>query len=148
MTGVTLYTESGSTCFGTAIATSRVDMKTETRGRVFLLDDDELIVSMLARALAGEGYEVRFETDPRGVAEKIRSFSADVVLLDINLPGANGIDLLREFLAQDVARLVVMLSSDSDPKTVVTAFKLGAADYLVKPFELDEVKKAVREAIE
>ena len=59
-----------------------------SRGRVFLLDDDELIVSMLARALTREGYEVQAETVPDGVVKKIRLFTPDVVLLDIKLPAA------------------------------------------------------------
>jgi DNA-binding NtrC family response regulator len=118
------------------------------RGRVFLLDDDELIVSMLARALTREGYEVQAESDPVGVVEKVRAFGPDVVLLDIKLPGASGLELLPEIVADGVARNVIMLTSDDTAETAVKAMKLGAADYLTKPFNLDEVKIVVRNAIE
>ncbi|MBI5509061.1 MAG: sigma-54-dependent Fis family transcriptional regulator [Deltaproteobacteria bacterium] len=114
-----------------------------TRGRVFLLDDDDLIVSMLARALSGEGYEVRPETDPEGAVDKIRQFSPDVVLLDIKMPGASGMEILKEITGQAPGTQVVMLTSDDSANTAVTAMKLGAVDYLTKPFDIDEVKIVV-----
>ena len=119
-----------------------------SKGRVFLLDDDELIVSMLARALTREGYEVQAETVPDGVVKKIRVFAPDVVLLDIKLPGASGLDLLPEIVADGVARNVIMLTSDDTAETAVKAMKLGAVDYLTKPFNLDEVKIVVSNVVE
>ncbi len=115
----------------------------KTKGRIFLLDDDELIVSMLERALKGDGYEVRAQSDPEGVLDKIRTFSPDVVLLDIKLPGRDGIDILGEIVGQGIPTQVVMLTSDDTAETAVKAMKIGAADYLTKPFNLDEVKIVV-----
>jgi DNA-binding NtrC family response regulator len=115
----------------------------KTRGKIFLLDDDELIVSMLDRALKGDGYEVRAESDPEGVLDKIRAFSPDVVLLDIKLPGRDGIDILGEIVGKGGHTKVVMLTSDDTAETAVKAMKLGAADYLTKPFNLDEVRIVV-----
>jgi DNA-binding NtrC family response regulator len=120
----------------------------KTKGRVFLLDDDELIVSMLTRALRREGYQVQAETDPHGVLDKVRAFAPEIVLLDIKLPGASGLDLLRDIVDQSIARQVVMLTSDDSAETAVTAMKLGAADYLTKPFDLEEVKIVVGNVIE
>ena len=116
--------------------------------RVFLLDDDELIVSMLARALTREGYEVEAESDPGGVLEKIRRFAPDVVLLDIKLPGTSGLELLPAIIADGIARNVIMLTSDDTAETAVKAMKLGAVDYLTKPFNLDEVKIVVSNVVE
>jgi DNA-binding NtrC family response regulator len=115
----------------------------KAKGKVFLLDDDELIVSMLERALRGDGYDVRAESDPEGVLDRIRAFSPDVVLLDIKLPGRDGIDILGEIVGQGGRTQVVMLTSDDTAETAVKAMKLGAADYLTKPFNLDEVKIVV-----
>ena len=114
-----------------------------SKGKVFLLDDDELIVSMLERALRGDGYDVRAESDPEGVLDKIRAFSPDVMLLDIKLPGRDGIDVLGEIVMQGIPTQVVMLTSDDTADTAVKAMKIGAADYLTKPFNLDEVKIVV-----
>lgn len=83
-----------------------------SRGKVFLLDDDELIVSMLARALASDGYEVQAEVDPEGVVEKIRAFGPDVTLLDVRLPGASGLDILSAIGSRGLPTRVVMLTSD------------------------------------
>jgi DNA-binding NtrC family response regulator len=115
----------------------------KTKGKVFLLDDDGLIVSMLERALRGDGYDVRAESDPEGVLDRIRAFSPDVVLLDIKLPGRDGIDILGEIVGQGIPTQVVMLTSDDTAETAVKAMKVGAADYLTKPFNLDEVKIVV-----
>ena len=115
----------------------------KSKGKVFLLDDDDLIVSMLERALRGDGYDVRAESDPEGVLDRIRAFSPDIVLLDIKLPGRDGIDILGEIVGQGVPTQVVMLTSDDTAETAVKAMKLGAADYLTKPFNLDEVKIVV-----
>ncbi|MHB1024576.1 MAG: sigma-54-dependent transcriptional regulator [Desulfobacteria bacterium] len=115
----------------------------KVKGRVFLLDDDELIVSMLERALRADGYDVRAESDPDGVLDKIRTFAPDVVLLDVKLPGRDGIDILGEIVGQRIPTQVVMLTSDDTAETAVKAMKVGAADYLTKPFNLDEVKIVV-----
>ena len=120
----------------------------KAKGKVFLLDDDELIVSMLERALKGDGYDVRAESDPEGVLDRIRAFSPDIVLLDINLPGRDGIDILAEIVGRGDRTQVVMLTSDDTAETAVKAMKVGAADYLTKPFNLDEVKIVVGRIIE
>jgi DNA-binding NtrC family response regulator len=120
----------------------------KTKGKIFLLDDDDLIVSMLERALRGDGYDVRAESDPEGVLDGIRAFSPDVVLLDIKLPGRDGIDILGEIVGQGIPTQVVMLTSDDTAETAVKAMKVGAADYLTKPFNLDEVKIVVEQTID
>jgi len=120
----------------------------KAKGRVFLLDDDDLIVSMLARALKGEGYDVHPETDPNEAVDKIRSFSPDVVMLDLKLPGKSGMDILKEILERGIAAQVIMLTSDDTAETAVRAMKLGAADYLTKPFDMDEVKLVIASIME
>ncbi len=118
------------------------------RGRVFLLDDEDLVVSMLARALEGDGYEVQAQTDAGGAVDRIRSWSPDVTLLDIRLPGRSGIDILGEVVAAGIDTQVVMLTSDDTAETAVKAMKLGAADYLTKPFDLDEVRIVINGLVE
>ncbi|MFN7965071.1 MAG: sigma-54 dependent transcriptional regulator [Acidobacteriota bacterium] len=118
------------------------------RARILVVDDDDLIVSMLARVLRGDGYEVRTESDPAGVVEAARVFAPDVMLLDIKLPGRSGIELLEEVVAQGLARQVVMLTADDSAETAVKAMKLGAADYLTKPFNLEEVQLVIAAAVE
>jgi DNA-binding NtrC family response regulator len=116
-------------------------------GKIYLVDDDELIVSMLLRALEKEGYEVRSETRGEDLVEKIRLWHPDVILLDINLPGRSGMDTLSDLKNTGLDMEVVMLTADDTAETAVRAMKIGAWDYLTKPFNMDEVKIVVGNAL-
>ncbi len=109
------------------------------KGKIFLVDDDELIVMMLSRALKLDGYEVYSDTGSGEVMDKISSRVPDIIMLDINMPGINGIDMLQEIKTKLSAE-VVMLTADETAESAVKAMKLGAADYITKPFSMDEVK--------
>jgi len=117
-------------------------------GKIFVLDDDKLIVMMLERALKKSGYTVKYETTVGDIIDKIKSFSPDVLLLDVNLPEKSGIDILREIKEEGIPAQVVMLTSDNSAETAVKAIKMGAVDYLTKPFNMEEVKIVINNLIE
>lgn len=119
-----------------------------SRGRIFVVDDDELIVTMLTRSFKKEKYDVESTHDPEGVIERIRGWSPDVVFLDISLPGKTGIDILRELKERDVDSQVIMLTADDSAESAVKAMKLGAVDYVTKPFNIEEVKLVLANVIE
>jgi len=118
------------------------------KGKVFLLDDDGLIVSVLSRALKKEGYEVHEEIETEDVVSKIKSWNPDILLLDISMPGRDGMDILKEIKAGEIPTQVVMLTADDTAETAVKAMKIGAVDYLTKPFNTDEVKLVLSNIIE
>ncbi|HTR45006.1 MAG TPA: sigma-54 dependent transcriptional regulator [Thermodesulfovibrionales bacterium] len=119
------------------------------KGKIFLIDDDGIIVSMLSRALKSEGYEVRGEsTQFDGIVESVRAWFPDVVLLDVNLPRTSGVDILSAIRGLDLNTQVIMLTSDDNLETAVKCMKLGAADYLTKPFNIDEVKIVIGNIVE
>ncbi len=120
----------------------------KSKGKVFLLDDDELILSMLSRVLKKEGYEVQSENDTQDVVSKINSWSPDVVMLDIRLPKQSGIDILQEIKSNVINTQVIMLTADDTAETAVKAMKLGAVDYLTKPFNTEEIKIVINNIIE
>lgn len=120
----------------------------KSRGRIYLVDDDELILTMLSRVLERERYEVRAAAGGSDLLENIRSWHPDVVLLDINLPGQSGMDVLKELKNDGLALEVIMLTADDTAETAVKAMKIGAWDYLTKPFNMDEVTIVVANAIE
>jgi DNA-binding NtrC family response regulator len=120
----------------------------KTKGKVFLLDDEELIVSVLAKSLKREGYEVYPETETDGVIEKLKSWAPDVLMMDIRMPDRNGIDILEEIKDSQIETQVVMLTADDAVETAVKAMKLGAVDYLTKPFNTDEVKIVIGNIIQ
>ena len=119
------------------------------KGRIFLLDDDELISSMLERSLKKEGYDVQSETGTEDVINKISSWSPDLVLLDIHLDESkSGLDILKEMKEEEISAQVVMLTADDSAESAITAMKRGAADYLTKPFNMAEVKIVIKNIIE
>ena len=116
--------------------------------KILLVDDDELIVATLTRILKSEGYDVRAETTPDRVESIVRSWSPAVVLLDVRLPGRSGIEVLEDIVRGEGRPPVVMLTADDTAESAVKAMKLGAADYLTKPFNIDEVKIVLRNIVE
>lgn len=120
----------------------------KSKGKIFMLDDDELILSMLSRVLEKEGYEVRTESGTDDIVNKVMAWSPDVMLLDIRLPGQTGIDILQEIRGRGVDLQVIMLTADDTAETAVKAMKLGAADYLTKPFNKEEVSIVINNVME
>ena len=120
----------------------------KAKGKIFLLDDEELIASMLARSLKKEGYQVHMETKTDDVINKIKASDPDIVILDIAMPERDGIDILQEIISDKIETQVVMLTADDSAETAVRAMKLGAVDYLTKPFNTEEVKIVLRKLME
>jgi DNA-binding NtrC family response regulator len=120
----------------------------KTKQRIYLVDDDELIISLLSRVLKGSGYEVRTANNADGIVDKIKAWSPAVVLLDIRIADKSGIDVLKDIVDRAIATQVVMLTADDTAETAVKAMKLGAADYLTKPFNVDEVTIVLSHIIE
>jgi DNA-binding NtrC family response regulator len=120
----------------------------KNKQRIYLVDDDELIISMLSRVLKNGGYEVRTANTADGIVSKIKSWSPAVVLLDIRIADKSGIDVLKDIVDQAITTQVVMLTADDTAETAVKAMKLGAADYLTKPFNVDEVTIVLNNIIE
>lgn len=111
------------------------------KGRIFLLDDDELIISMLSRALHKEGYETHMLTTSSKAVETICSWQPHALLLDVDLgEGANGLDILEMLQAENIDFPIIMLTADDSAESAIRAMRYGAADYLNKPFNIEEVK--------
>ncbi len=117
-------------------------------GRILLLDDDELITTMLSRALERAGHEVKVEHRAEGCVEKLKKWNADLFFLDIALPDGDGLEILGEVKNECPEIPVVMLTADDTAETAIKAMKLGAVDYITKPFSVDEVKIIVSQILE
>jgi two-component system response regulator MtrA len=111
--------------------------------RVLVVDDDSALAEMLGIVLRGEGFETSFVYDGSTALETFRRIKPDVVLLDLMLPGMNGIDVCRALRAESGVP-IVMLTAKSDTVDVVLGLESGADDYVIKPFKPKELVARVR----
>jgi two-component system copper resistance phosphate regulon response regulator CusR len=107
--------------------------------RVLVVEDEVRIRSFLARAFAAEGFIVETAADGERGLELAREGHYDLAILDLLLPGRDGLDVLRELHLVQPQLPVVILSARGDITTKLRGFALGAVDYLAKPFSLDEL---------
>jgi len=111
--------------------------------RVLVVDDDAALAEMLTIVLRGEGFEPFHVADGTQALTAVREIRPDLVLLDLMLPGMNGIDVCR-VLRQDSGVPIVMLTAKSDTVDVVLGLESGADDYMVKPFKPKELVARIR----
>ena len=113
------------------------------RGRVLVVDDDAALAEMLTIVLRNEGFDSRVcAVGDRALAD-FRDYRPDVVLLDLMLPGKDGIDVCKEIRAESGVP-IVMLTAKSDTIDVVVGLESGADDYVVKPFKPKELVARIR----
>jgi len=117
-----------------------------TRGRILVVDDDAALAEMLGIVLRGEGFEPVFCGDGSTAVDAFRASKPDVVLLDLMLPGMDGIDVCRAIRAES-GTPIVMLTAKSDTVDVVVGLESGADDYIVKPFKPKELVARIRARI-
>jgi len=113
------------------------------KGRVLVVDDDAALAEMLGIVLRGEGFEPTFVSDGDKAVEVFRESRPDLVLLDLMLPGSDGIDVCRQIRAESGVP-IVMLTAKTDTVDVVLGLESGADDYIVKPFSVPELLARVR----
>lgn len=112
--------------------------------KILLIEDDASVASFVRRGLTENGYEVTVAMDGHTGLEIINHNSFDIILLDIMLPGINGIELCRRLRSQKVVTPVLMLTALGTTENIVTGLDSGADDYLVKPFKLAELEARIR----
>ncbi|MBV8713429.1 MAG: response regulator transcription factor [Chloroflexi bacterium] len=113
--------------------------------RVLVVDDDEKIAAALRRALIYEGYTVTVAGDGHAALARLRDETPDLVILDLMLPGVDGIEVCRRLRADDANGVpVLMLTARDTTADRVTGLDIGADDYLAKPFAYEELLARVR----
>jgi DNA-binding response OmpR family regulator len=112
--------------------------------RVLLVDDDAELTQMLAEYLGREGFDVEIESDGGRAHDRAAQLRADLVVLDVMLPGRNGLDVLRALRARDQPPPVLMLTARGDDVDRIVGLELGADDYLPKPFNPRELVARMR----
>ena len=115
----------------------------ESRGSVLVVDDDASLAEMLSIVLRQEGFDSRIVGRGDIALEAFRDYKPDLVLLDLMLPGKDGIDVCREIRAESGVP-IVMLTAKGDTIDVVVGLESGADDYIVKPFKPKELVARIR----
>ena len=112
--------------------------------RIAIIEDNDSVAKGIAYRMQDEGHAVDVIQDGHAADEFLRSDENDVVILDINLPGQDGISILKAMRARGDARPVLLLTARSETGDRVRGLDAGADDYLVKPFNMDELEARVR----
>jgi DNA-binding NtrC family response regulator len=115
---------------------------------VLIVDDEPAARFGMKRALEKEGYTILEADSPAGADHLIANQSPDVVLLDVRLASESGLDYLPSLISKDHPPVVIVVTAHGSERTAVQAIKLGAYDYLSKPFDVDELRILVKNASE
>jgi len=117
-------------------------------GRVLIIDDEEALRDSMSQVLAKEGYELRCAADCRQGVELFGRETFQLIFLDLRLPDADGLSVLRQMKEASPEIPVVMITGFGSIESAVESIKLGAFDYLAKPFAPDELRLVARQALQ
>jgi len=121
---------------------------TRRRAAILVIDDEEIMREILEALLTREGYHVRLAASGEEGLELARAEPFDAAIVDVMMPGLDGIATLEELRKLDDDLPVLMITAFASVETAIAAMKLGAFDYVTKPFKNDEVLVVVRNAVE
>jgi len=124
------------------------DQTMNHQGSVLVIDDEEIMREVLEALLTREGYEVRLASSGAEGIALARSLPFDAAVVDVMMPGLNGLQTLEELKKLDVDLPVIMITAFASVETAIGAMKHGAFDYITKPFKNDEVLGVLRNVVE
>jgi two-component system, NtrC family, nitrogen regulation response regulator NtrX len=117
-------------------------------GKILIVDDEQNILDVLTLVLSSEKHKVDTSLDGFSAIEKVKSNKYDLVLLDIKMPRMDGLEVLEKIMEIDKSLIVIMISGHGNFETAVEATKRGAYNFIQKPPDLEELKLAIRNALE
>ena len=121
---------------------------TETKIKVLVAEDEAHLGQILSNFLGGRGYAVNTVTDGRAALDALRAEAFDVALLDIVMPEMDGLDTLKQMRADPDPPEIIIITGNGTLETAINAMKLGAYDYMAKPYRMAEIDVMVRRAWE
>jgi len=122
--------------------------KSVSNVRILVVDDEMIVCESCKRILEEEGYEVETALSGKEAFDKMKTAPFDIVITDLKMPGIDGMEVLKTFRKEYPDSITIMITGFSTVETAVEAMKLGAFDYIPKPFTPDEVSIVVKKAIE
>lgn len=127
--------------------TARVPDVAARRKRILVVDDEPMLVDLVVEHLRDSHYEVETATNGRQALAAVARQRPDVVLLDINMPGLGGIDVLKEIVKTDPSITVIMVSGNTDVAVTAEAIRNGAFSYVPKPFDFRYLRHFIAASI-
>jgi two-component system response regulator PilR (NtrC family) len=118
------------------------------KGTIHIIDDEPVIQDVLSQLLTSEGYEVEVSSSGEEALNKHATQSFDLILLDLLMPGLDGIEVLKAIKKIDPQALIIIITAYASVESAIAAMKLGAFDYIQKPFKHDELILIIRRALE
>jgi len=119
----------------------------ELKTRILVVDDDQRLRELLVRYLGGEGYEVKAVPDGAGMDKQLARERYDLIVLDLMLPGEDGLAICRRLRGQPNAPTIIMLTAKGDDVDRIVGLEMGADDYVPKPFDPRELLARVRSVL-
>jgi len=116
--------------------------------RILVVDDDAIVIKSCRRILEAEGFEVTTVPSADEALEKIKNYDFDLLLMDVKMPKHDGMFLMREIKKNWPDIPIIVMSGYPTPETIADVLKLGATQFIPKPFRPDELVKAVRQVIQ
>ncbi|MEE9394163.1 MAG: response regulator transcription factor [Planctomycetota bacterium] len=109
---------------------------------LLIVDDDQTLRERIARAFTGRGFEVRVAADGHEAIALAKQDSPEMAIVDLKMPGPSGLEVVRDLLEIDVSTKIIVLTGYGSIATAIEAVKLGAANYLSKPADADDILAA------
>jgi DNA-binding NtrC family response regulator len=116
--------------------------------KILIADDEKNMIWAMKRALKNEDYKIITASDGKEAVEKFKKEDPDLILLDLRMPEMNGMEALREIKKEDSKIPVIMITAHGTMESAIEAMKIGALDYISKPFEIEELKVQIRKALD
>jgi two-component system response regulator PilR (NtrC family) len=117
-------------------------------GLIHIIDDEPIIHEVLGDLLTAEGYEVESSLNGEEALEKYSPDTCDLILLDLLMPGMNGIEVLKRIKKTDPQAVIIIITAYASVESAISAMKIGAFDYIQKPFKHDELLLTIQRARE
>ena len=117
------------------------------KGRLLIVDDEPIVRDSLGKWFSEEGYEVGIAENSSEALTRMAESRWDLALVDIKMPGTDGIELQHRLREIDRQLIVIIMTGYASVETAVTALKNGAYDYVTKPFDPDDIAHSVRNAL-
>lgn len=116
--------------------------------KILIADDEQNMIWAMKKALKNEGYKIIAVSDGTEAVERVKAESPDLILLDLRMPRLDGMGALKEIKMIDPGIPVIMITAHGTTESAVQAMKMGALDYISKPFDVEELKIQIRKALD